>query len=92
MLTWILGHLDWILSGTTLLVLWWTGKKSLLAPVGGMVNNFLWIGYAIYIDQKGLIVLSIGMLFLYVRMLYLWMQEPQVTKSEPEGEHGWEAY
>lgn len=88
----ILSHLDWWLSITTLLVLWWTGKKSLLAPIGGMANNFLWIGYAIYIHQYGLIALSVGMLFMYTRMLYLWMQEPQVKKVTtcPHGFEDWD--
>lgn len=67
--------LDYILSATTVVVLWLTGNKSIWAPIGGLINNVLWIGYAIYIHQYGLVIGSLCMGAMYIRALILWRRD-----------------
>ena len=47
--------LSWVLSGTSALMLWLMGNKSAWGPRVGLLNQALWIVYAIATEQWGLL-------------------------------------
>jgi hypothetical protein len=52
-MTW--GWMQWVLSGTSALMLWMMGNKSKWGPRIGLMNQALWIIYAVATEQWGLL-------------------------------------
>jgi len=62
----------WILSLTSATMLWLMGNKSIWGPRLGLINQILWIIYAIHLKQWGLIPGIILYAIVHVRNLIAW--------------------
>jgi len=47
--------LSWVISGTSGIMLWVMGNKSIWGPRIGIANQILWIVYAVGTEQWGLL-------------------------------------
>jgi hypothetical protein len=64
---------SWLLSATSVLMLWMMGNKSTWGPIVGIANQFLWTYYVIFvIHQYGLMIGVIAYLVIHIRNLILW--------------------
>jgi len=62
----------WVLSFTSVLMLWLMGNKSKWGPRIGLANQVLWLVYAIMIEEYGLIPGVILYAFVHIRNLIKW--------------------
>lgn len=65
----------WILSGTSALMLWLMGSKSKWGPRIGITNQTLWIVYAIWTEQWGLLPGVILYTVIHVRNAIRWERQ-----------------
>lgn len=66
--------MDWILSVTSCYMLWLMGNKSKWGPRVGIVNQILWIFYAVSIEQFGLLVGVLAYTVIHIRNCVKWEQ------------------
>jgi hypothetical protein len=64
--------MDWIISGLSLIVIWTMGNKSWYAPFIGIFSQVFWVYYALSLKQYGLLIATIGYLFIHIRNAYKW--------------------
>ena len=64
--------LSWILSGTSALMLWVMGNKSIWGPRIGLANQVLWIVYIVLTEQWGLLPGVLMYAAIHVRNLVRW--------------------
>ena len=62
----------WVLSATSALMLWQMGNKSKWGPRLGIANQVLWIVYAVYTEQWGLLPGVLLYTAIHIRNLYRW--------------------
>lgn len=62
----------WILSFTSVLMLWLMGNKSKWGPRLGLLNQILWFAYAIMIKEYGLLPGVVLYAIVHVRNLLAW--------------------
>ena len=62
----------WVLSATSALMLWQMGNKSKWGPRLGIANQALWIFYAVYTEQWGLLPGVLLYTAIHIRNLYRW--------------------
>ena len=67
--------MDWILSGTSALMLWLMGNKSRYAPLIGLGNQCLWILYALRIRQYGLLPGIAAYTVIHARNAWKWWHD-----------------
>ena len=65
-------YLSWVLSITSGFMLWKMGDKSIWGPRIGIVNQVLWIIYAIWLRQWGLLPGVLVYTGIHVRNLLEW--------------------
>jgi hypothetical protein len=65
---------SWLLSATSVLMLWMMGNKSNWGPIIGIMNQFLWFYYILFVlhGQYGLIIGTIAFTVVHIRNLILW--------------------
>lgn len=69
---------SWVLSATSVLMLWMMGNKSKWGPIIGICNQFLWIYYIFFIlpsKESGLIIGTIAFTIVHIRNLMLWKRK-----------------
>lgn len=64
--------LSWILSVLSLLSLWLLGNKNKLGFAVGVINQLLWIYYALLLKQYGLLVGVIAYTIVNIRNWVKW--------------------
>lgn len=64
--------LSWVLSATSGLMLWLMGNKSKLGPRIGIANQVLWIIYAVWTEQWGLLPGVLAYTVIHVRNAIRW--------------------
>lgn len=64
--------LAWILSFTSVIVLWLMGNKSKWGPRIGILNQILWIVYSISLREWGLLPGVIMYTIVHIRNLKRW--------------------
>jgi hypothetical protein len=64
--------LSWVLSATSGLMLWQMGNRSKWGPRLGIANQVLWITYAVWLRQWGLLPGVIAYTVIHVRNLMRW--------------------
>jgi hypothetical protein len=64
--------MDWVLSITSCLMLWLMGNRSKWGPRVGILNQALWIIYAISIDQVGLLLGVLAYTVIHIRNCFKW--------------------
>lgn len=67
--------LSYVLSAFSLLSLWLMGNKSIYGAIVGIVNQALWIVYAIMLKQPGLLIGVIAYTVIHARNLIKWIKE-----------------
>jgi len=65
-------HLSWLLSATSGVMLWLMGNKSKWGPRLGLVNQVLWIFYAVWLRQWGLLPGVIVYTLIHARNVMRW--------------------
>lgn len=64
--------MDWVLSLTSCLMIWWMGNKSKWGPRIGLFNQTLWIYYTISTRQYGLLPGVFAYTLIQIRNCILW--------------------
>ena len=64
--------MTWVLSATSLIVLWLMGNKSKWANRLGLLNQVLWTVYAVSTKQYGLIPGVLAYSIIYVINIWKW--------------------
>jgi len=67
--------LSWILSANSLISLWLVGNKNKAGFILGLVNQALWVWYALMLKQYGLLVGVIAYTIINYRNLKKWSKE-----------------
>jgi nicotinamide riboside transporter PnuC len=68
-------HLSYLLSVLSLTSLWLMGNKSVWGIVIGLVNQILWIVYALMLKQYGLLIGVFAYTIIHIRNLKKWTKE-----------------
>jgi len=68
-------YMQWILSISSIAMLWLMGNKNKYAPLVGLLSQMLWIYYAISIAQYGLLIGVIGYTIVHIRNSYMWLKK-----------------
>lgn len=64
--------MSWVLSGTSGLMLWLMGNKSKWGPRIGLANQVLWVIYAVWLAQWGLLPGVLIYAVIHVRNIVKW--------------------
>ena len=67
--------MSWILSGTSILMLWLMGNKSKWGPAVGLLSQSLWFYYVAITEQWGLMPGVIVYTMVHIRNLRKWRSE-----------------
>ena len=76
-----LNEFSYLLSIISLVTLWLIGNKNKAGFVLGLLNQVLWIWYALMLKQYGLLVGVIAYAAIYIRNLIKW------NKDEKDGDY-----
>ena len=66
---------QWILSATSLTMLYFMGRKARWAPFLGIANQVLWFYYVITTEQWGLLPGVIAYTVIHILNAWKWMRE-----------------
>lgn len=64
--------MSWVLSITTILMLWLMGSKNIWGVYIGLGANILWVYYALSIHEYGLLLGVFANTIVQIRNLILW--------------------
>ena len=67
--------MTWVLSATSLVMLWLMGRKVRWAPLLGIGNQVLWAIYIVTTEQWGLMPGVIAYTVIHILNAYKWMRE-----------------
>ena len=73
--------LSYVLSANSLISLWLVGNKNKAGFILGIVNQALWVWYAIMLKQYGLLVGVIAYTIINIRNLVKWSKERSVKNE-----------
>ena len=76
-----LNEFSYLLSIISLVTLWLIGNKNKAGFILGLLNQILWIWYALMLKQYGLLVGVIAYAVIYIRNLIKW------NKDEKDGDY-----
>jgi len=72
--------LSWVLSVTSAIMLWLMGSKSKWGPRLGLMNQVLWLVYAILLRQWGLIPGVLLYTIVHLRNLVKWQSPGGINR------------
>ena len=64
--------LSYLLSASSLISLWLMGKKSVWGIIVGLLNQILWVVYALMLKQYGLLIGVVAYTIINIRNLRKW--------------------
>lgn len=67
--------IPWATSAGTLLGMWLLGQKRSIGWIVGLVNQVLWITFAVMFEAWGLLPLTCALVVIYSRNLARWRRE-----------------
>lgn len=67
--------IPWATSAGTLLGMWLIGQKKSIGWIVGLVNQVLWITFAVMFEAWGLLPLSLALIVIYTRALLAWRRD-----------------
>jgi len=67
--------MSWILSITSVIMLWLMGNKNKYAPFVGIGNQVLWVIYVLMTKQHGLLLGVVMYLVVHIRNAMKWRNE-----------------
>ena len=76
-----LNEFSYLLSIISLVTLWLIGNKNKAGFILGLLNQVLWVWYALMLKQYGLLVGVIAYAVIYIRNLIKW------NKDEKDGDY-----
>lgn len=68
-------YFSYILSVFSVLSLWLMGDKNIYGIVIGLIGQLLWIVYAIFLKEYGLLIGVFAYTAVHIRNLVKWVQE-----------------
>ncbi len=71
--------LPWATSMGTLLGMWLVGQKRSVGWIVGLVNQVLWVTFAVVFEAWGLLPLTLALIVIYSRALMAWRAEERET-------------
>lgn len=71
--------LPWLMSAITLYMTFLQGNKKQSAWAWGLINQVLWLVFAVSTETWGLLPLNAGLWYLYVRNWLKWRREAAVV-------------
>lgn len=71
--------LPWATSAFTLLAMWLIGQKRSIGWAVGLVNQVLWVSFAVSFRAWGLLPLSAALTVIYVRALLRWRAQDRAA-------------
>ena len=74
--------LPWATSAGTLLGMWLVGQKKSIGWVVGLVNQVLWVTFAVVFQAWGLLPLTCALIVIYTRALIQWRHDDVVAATE----------
>ena len=66
--------MSWILSITSVIMLWLMGNKNKYAPYVGIFNQMLWIYFVLTTKQYGLLLGVVMYLIVHIRNAVKWQK------------------
>ena len=69
--------MSWLLSITSVIMLWMMGNKNRYAPIVGIFNQILWIIYVIMKKDWGLLIGVLLYLTVHIRNTIKWRQDAE---------------
>ena len=73
--------LSYVLSANSLVSLWLVGNKNKAGFVLGVINQALWVWYALMLKQYGLLIGVIAYTIINIRNLVKWSKERSVKNE-----------
>ena len=73
--------LPWATSAGTLLGMWLVGQKRSVGWVVGLVNQALWVTFAIMFEAWGLLPLTVALIFIYTKALLAWRRDDALAEA-----------
>lgn len=73
--------LPWATSVGTLLGMWLVGQKRSIGWAVGLLNQALWVSFAVVFRAWGLLPLSAALTVIYVRALLAWRRDERVARA-----------
>ena len=70
--------MTWLLSITSVIMLWLMGNKNKYAPYVGIGNQVLWVVYVISTKQYGLLLGVLMYLIVHIRNATKWNKEDAI--------------
>lgn len=70
--------LPWATSAGTLLGMWLLAQKKSAGWIVGLVNQVLWVTFAIVYAAWGLLPLTVALIFVYTKGLIKWQAEERM--------------
>lgn len=77
--------LPWVMSSVTLYMTFLQGRKTWKAWAVGLVNQVLWLWFALSTQTWGLLPLNAGLWYLYVRNLIIWYDDEKILRYQRQG-------
>lgn len=68
-------YFSYILSVFSVLSLWLMGDKNIYGIVIGLIGQLLWIVYAIFLEEYGLLIGVFAYTAVHIRNLVKWVQD-----------------
>jgi hypothetical protein len=81
------NYLPWLMSAMTIYMTFLQGEKRLAAWVVGLLNQFLWLAFALATYTWGLLPLNAALWYLYIRNFLKWRNV--VVEANPLGKCGY---
>lgn len=73
--------LPWATSAGTLLGMWLLAQKRSVGWIVGLVNQVLWVTFAITFKAWGLLPLTLALIFIYTKGLIKWRAEEALLRA-----------
>jgi nicotinamide riboside transporter PnuC len=68
---------SWILAAIGVTGIFFVGKKTIWGWLILLVNEFLWIAYAVTTKQYGFIVMAVSYAIVYIKSYLAWKKESE---------------
>jgi len=69
---------SWILAVVGVTGMFFVGKKTVWGWLVLLVNECIWIGYAVATKQYGFIVMALAYSFVYVKSFFHWKRDENI--------------
>lgn len=73
--------LPWATSAGTLLGMWLVSQKRSVGWIVGLVNQVLWVTFAVVYGAWGLLPLTVALIVIYSRALFRWREDERIVDA-----------